>query len=191
MGSTTTRLFAGQRLESDLEAAVQRAAANVAQMDADEVAPERLEGLVERFKCQPLRLLREQAQFDVHDGGTTNEVRLVIPFEGNARLFGLAPMGLVGPQNVTAKVVDDDGRWFRVEHTITFTNTFPAGTPPEDVRRWGKDQADYVETVLGIIQKTIERHNSTLPSQIGSWMDARRSTLSSADSLKQQLGEGI
>lgn len=192
MSTSSTNLFQGEYVHEYLEGRLSMAEREIAKAALEEICDEQFEAkMVDRFRAQPLRLLREEADFTPSDTQKGIEVRLLTPLEGDTRLLHHPPQGWSGGRPYATI---EQGRWTSTpsgKPTLTLTERFEAGTPTEQVRQWGREQVDFIESVLSLQQTFIDEYNEQLTTKVSEWTTRRRSILANVSELSGGLGKGV
>jgi hypothetical protein len=135
-------------------------------------------------------LLRSQAKFQINDTAGGIAASITVPFQGDAQLFSAKPDKSnhrgIGPQATI-----DDGRWSDDGPAISLTKTFTPATTADEVKIWAKSEIDNVEARLSDMSAEVDTYNGKIDKFIDSLVEQRRMVLTTTESLRAELEDGI
>jgi hypothetical protein len=137
-------------------------------------------------------LLRSQARFEISDTPNGIAASLTVPFQGDARLFSIKPDNATHPGTGPLATVDD-GLWSsNDEPTVKVASSaFPTATTADEVKLWAKAEIDTIEAWLSDMAPQVDGYNGTIDEFIDSLIENRRTVLTTAESLRAELEDGI
>lgn len=189
--ATTGNLFRHKSLSTHLSDCAAWAKRNVDKIDGVEELDKETARLQADAQVVLPVLRRSDADFQISETQDGMTVRVIVPFDGDARLFDISPdsppRAFVGPYAAV-----DDARWSgATRQTLTFEQDYDQAQAVEEVKAWAKDQVDSVERILVEMRPQVIAYNNSAAEMIMKFIEARRATLESAAILRSGLGKGI
>jgi hypothetical protein len=136
-------------------------------------------------------LLRSQARFDINETADGIAASVTVPFEGESGLFSVKPEN-AGHRGIGPRATIDDGRWGSSGGPmISLAKTFPPATSANEVKTWAKAEIDTIEAWLSDMAPDVDAYNGTIDEFIDDLVEQRRAVVATAESLRNELEDGI
>lgn len=187
-------LFNGSRVEADFKQRRNRARSQITELESIGDVEHTTDKIFKQHRVEGAIFRRGDATFEHEPGDRGIDVTMMVPFDGAATCFLLIPKG-TSPYSISTdgEVVNPSRRWLDegepVPKHIAFNKTFEEPTD-EDVRGWGRQQADLVEQTLSAVHAEVEEGNAWLHNEIATAVRDRQRTLRAGEGLGD-LGTGI
>jgi len=190
------RLFDGRSLEYDFHSKLTQVEARLATADEATLSdPAQVTELIDKLADAEVATLdRAKAAFPLETKAAETIVRVVIPFSGSGAYFEsiLSNSGARRAGPALHGEVQPTSRMDRnQEKRLILTKHFAAGTSPEDVKVWAKQQVDAIETELDKLRPAVAGHVDALRARAEAFAGERLTALRTERLLRDGLGEGI
>lgn len=188
-------LFNGSKVEADFRQRRNRARSQITELESIGDVEHTTDKIFKQHRVEGATFRRGDATFEHVPGDRGIDVTMMVPFDGAATCYFLIPKG-TSPYSISTdgQVVNPSRNWNLgpgepIPKHIAFNRTFEEPTD-EEVRAWGREQADLVERTLAAVNAEVKDGNEWLRKEIASAVRDRQRTLQAGEGLGD-LGTGI